>query len=67
MYVLAIYCLLNTYSTYTVQFSFESELLRIRATYNYLFIGDRNGSFQTVNFDLFKPEKEKLLVFKFEC
>ena len=25
--------------------------------------GDGTGSFQTVNFDLFKPEKEKLLVF----
>ena len=24
--------------------------------------GDGTGSFQTVNFDLFKPEKEKLFV-----
>ena len=26
-------------------------------------IGDGTGSFQTVNFDLFKPEKEQLFVY----
>ena len=29
---------------------------------NFVVTGDGTGSFQTVNFDLFKPEKENLFV-----